>query len=439
MKKFLISIVLTVALLCAGLVGCSMPASEPSGAELDALKAEAVAVFTLDVNPGVRIYVKADNTVITVEATNEDGEQVVAEIDCTGDAYDVAVEEIISEIEEQGFVEGETGSVLISVEKNDTEISDNINEKVELAFEKCGKKVAVIEQNIEEIDEAVSAEIEEIAERHKISKGKAHLIEKLREEFPELSEEELAELNIRDLGIILDDASEHVKDHFKKLDKHNDDNYIGKEAALDAAIAGIEAEEAIDKDSIAKQHVHFSHEDGKMVYEVEFVYGESEYEITVNAESGEILEIEIEDFEEFDPQKVIDDFCEEHSLSPEEMKDKFFRSEAEDEIEEDDEPEHAEGDDKPKKEEPAEGEVPQKPLSRGEILSAAIETLELQENSLRKTDVKYYGSESGNVYNVTLKTVDGDVYKLVLEAYSGEIVKAEKNGNVIELTVAEVQ
>ena len=74
MKKLLISITLIIALLC-----CFVSCDAFGGTDaLDAAKANAAAVFTLDVNPGVRVYVDAENCVIALEATNADGEKIAA-------------------------------------------------------------------------------------------------------------------------------------------------------------------------------------------------------------------------------------------------------------------------------------------------------------------------------------------------------------------------
>ncbi len=390
MKKLLITLTLISALLITCLASCTVPSDNT-----DALKANAAAVFTLDVNPGVRVYVDADNAVITVEATNEDGEAIVAELDVEGKNYEDAVEKIIDAMTENGYVDGETGAVLISIEKKDIEISEKINEKINKAFEKHGKKVSVIEQELDEMDEELKEELDKIAEKHHISRGKAQLIEKIREEFPELSEEELASLKVGDLGVILDETSEHVKEHFKKLDKPATDKYIEREAALDAALASLE----LKIDDVAMPLVRITREDGKMVYEVRFVNGGMSYEITLDAETAEILSSESEEYVEIDPKEMMDEFFNKHG-------DK--KDHAHDEL-----------------------------LSRGELLKSIFEELEIPADKLDKIDVRLHESKDGAVYSVTVKTESGDVYKLVVEAFTGSIIKAECNGTAVEIPTEE--
>ena len=419
MKKLFVAFTLMLAMLTACLVGCGTPVSD-DGIDLAAEKANAAAVFTLDVNPGVRIFVKSDNTVITVEATNEDGEAVVAELEVEGEDYEAVVEEIIDKMDEKGYLEGEESSVLISVEKKAMDISDKVNDRINKSFEKHGKKASVIEQELDKLDEEVGKAIAEMAEKYKISEGKAHLIEKIREEFPELSEEELAGLKVNDLGMMLEDTSEDVKGHFKKVGKAVEEAYVGREQALEAALASLEGLEITVKD-ITMQRVRVTRGEGKMLYEVEFVYDGMEYEIVLDARTGEILSTESEEFVEFDAKGMIDDFCNKNDINPDDIKnqiinDIFGRGEGKDEDKGEQGPEQTE----------------EKPLTKGELLKGILDELKIAAESLKKTDVEVYETESGTVYTVTVECGD-DVFELVVEAYSGTVIQAELNGTEFDL------
>ena len=400
MKKTIVALTLILALLAVCFVGCGTP-TEDIGTQ----KANAAAVFTLDVNPGVRIYVKEDNSVIALEATNEDGEAIVAEIDVDDVTYEEIVELIVDKLEEKGYLEGVSSSVLLSIEKKTEEISERINEKLNRAFEKHGKKASIIEQELSELGEDVKATVNAIAEKHHISKGKANLIDKIREEFPELSEEELANLKINDLGMILDEASEHVKEHFKKLDKPVTEEYVSKEQALATAIASLEAL----AENVTMQRVRVARDEGKMIYEVKFVYESMEYEITLDAKTGEILSTESEEFEEFDAKGFIDDFCDKHGIDLGAMKDHFMGG-------------HGHHDQKPQA-----SEV----LRKGALLKLLFDELDISVDTLKKTEVELHTNESGSIFTVTLETDEGDVWELVVEAYTGTVIEGTKNGEAI--------
>lgn len=417
MKKLLVAFVLMLALLTTCLVGCGIVPDGNTG--LDAEKENAAAVFTLDVNPGVRVFVKSDNSVITVEATNEDGEEIVAELDVEGEDYETAVEEIIDEMEENGYLEGDESSVLVSVEKKTMDISEKINDKINKAFEKHGKRASVIEQELDRLDKKMDKAIDEMAEKYHISKGKAHLIERIREEFPELSEEELAHLRINDLRMMLEDTSEDIKGHFKKVGEPIEDEYVGREAALEAALESLE----LTVEDVTLHRVRVACDKGNMIYKVEFVHDGMEYEITVDAVSGEVLSTESKEYVEFDPKEAIDEFCGKHGIDPDEfhnhLNDMFGKDDGRDDH----------------KGEPGQDRPEEKPLTKGEILSGILAELQISEESLKKTDVKVYETEEGAVCLVLVESDGGDVYKIIVEACSGTIIKAELNGEEFTLPV----
>ncbi|MBQ8301975.1 MAG: PepSY domain-containing protein [Clostridia bacterium] len=419
MKKLILALALVLALALTCMTGCTLPLGDTAGGEGndEALKADAAAIFTLDVNPGVRIYVGEDDKVIALEATNEDGEAIVTEIELEDVSYEELVELIVDKLEEKGYLEGDESSVLISVEKKAMEISDKVNAKINEAFEKHGKRASVIEQELDELDEKIAKELGDMAEKYNISEGKARLIEKIREEFPELSEEELAGLRVNDLGVMLEETSDDVKGHFKKIGKAIEDAYLGRETALVEAIESLEGLEITEED-VELPRVHFTRRDGKMLYEVSFVFDGMEYDVVIDAESGEVLSSESFEFEEFDAKGFIDDFCQENGIDPDKFKDKI-----KDEIKEDikDAIGGILGGEIGNDEEEEDGE--DKILTRGELLESVLAELEIADEELERVRVDLHESESGVVFTVRIKTESGKNYELVVEAYTGVILE----------------
>lgn len=408
MKKLSILLSVIIVLTAVCLAGCVI---KPVNDE-KTLEEKASAVFTLDVNPGVRVYVDEDNIVIGLEATNEDGEDIAKEINFENIDYEAVVEEIIDKLEEKGYLEEETNSILVSMEKKKIEISEKINEKINKAFEKHGKQAAIIEQELDELNKEIKATIDEIAKEHNISKGKAHIIEKIREEKPELSEEELAKLRVDELGVMLNDTSEHIKEHFKGFEDISVETFIEKEEALTLALESLE----LTIDEITLEMIKITREDGKMAYEVELVCGEKEYEIVVDAESGVIISTEEEEYEEIKPDEIIGDFCERHQIERDKFKEhikgfigKDFEFEFDFDFEE--------------------------LLTKGEALDIVIEELEIALDDLEKTKVEIHEAEDGMVYEVEIKTESGNTYKAIIEAYTGVVIKTEVNGVEIDASL----
>jgi len=378
------------------------------GSKADALekeKANAAAVFTLDINPGVRVYVRADNTVIDVEATNEDGKKLVADIEINGEDYETVVEKIVDGLEEGGYLSDEGGSVLLSIEKKGIEISEKINAKLEKAFEKYGKRASVIEQELNELGEEIEAELTEIAERYNISEGKARLIEKIREEHPEFAEEELAELTVGELAMLLEGLSDDIKEQFKKVGKAIEETYLGMEKAVSVALDSLGI--AIGDARYLRAYV--ACDDGKMFYCVKFVYDGTEYEFEIDAKSGEIIETESEPYEEPDIDSIIADFCDKHGIELDKLKDQILNG-----IFGGHEENDSESDGEPKK--------------RGEVLRELLDRLALSPKALKKTEIDMHRTENGIIYIVTIENNAGDVYELTVEAYSGAVVDAKLNG-----------
>ena len=431
MKKTLLSILVIAALSLTCLVGCQIGGAGDG-------KDTAASVFTLDINPSVRFYVDENGAVITVEGVNEDGEAVVSELEIKGEDFDVAVEKVLDAVVEAGYAAEAETSVLVTVEKSADEIkaelSDKINERIDRAFEKHGKAAKVIEQELDDLAEDVRGAVNEIAERYDISKGKANVIEKIRGEFPELSEEELAGLKMNDLALILGETGEDVHKHFKKFEKALSDIYVGAEAAVDTALADAFAEgDAVTRDDLVYLIAHLSRDDGKMIYEVEFAYGETEYEYEIDAESGEILEKETDTFENIDIEAEIDKFFKDHGDDIEDI-----LKDHEDKLgsliggwidRTDEEREQIKDAIFGKHE-----QVKEQILSRTEALAAVIEKLEIDCDSIESTKVKVKSGKNDVVISIEIETESGDEYEVIIEAYSGTVIKAELNGTELDIT-----
>lgn len=436
MKRIILALALVGALIITCFTGCEFNSGNNA---LEGEKANAVAVFTIDVNPGIRVYVDEDNNVIVIEATNEDGETIVTELDVEGVDLETVIEQIIDKMEEKGYIRGDENSVLISIEKQDKDISEKVNQKVEESFEKHGKKASLIEQEIDKLEQEMDDEIREIAEKYGISKGKARLIQKIREEFPELSEEELAKLGINDLRMMLEDTSDDVKEDFKQIGKPIEDAYVGRELALAIALDALE----LSEDDVSMERVHAKFREGAMLYEVKLVAADMEHEVVINAKTGDVLKIESKEFEEFDPKAEIDEFCGKHGVDFDDVKNQVndaFGKHDHNGDQNEHEGNHngghgGEGNHDGEGDSEDDDSVEDRPLTKGEILKGLMKIFEIPYEILEKTDVQLYETESGTVYSVTIELNTSDVYTFVIEAYSGTILKAELNGAEIEINL----
>ncbi|MBP3892264.1 MAG: PepSY domain-containing protein, partial [Solobacterium sp.] len=74
--------------------------------------------------------------------------------------------------------------------------------------------------------------------------------------------------------------------------------YIGEEAAIEKALAYVNA----NRNDVSRIEVDLDYENGRMVYELEFFYQNTSYEIEVDAISGEIAKYEYDGRRENTPQ-----------------------------------------------------------------------------------------------------------------------------------------
>ena len=436
MKKLLLSALLIAALAMTALVGCQMPNDDAM------LDSTAASVFTLDINPSVKIYLSEDKTVIGVNGENEDGATLIAELNLEGESYEAAVEVILDAAVEAGYAEGDETSVLVSVEKQaddiSLEFSEKINEHINKAFEKHGKHARIIEQEIDGLADKAKEAIDDIAERYDISRGKANVIEKIRGEFPELSEKELAELNMSDLALILGETGEDVLNHFKKFEKALSDIYVGAEAAVGVALADVSTEEVtLAAEDVDHLRAYLSREDGKMIYEVRFSYGEKEYEYEIDAETATVIEVEIEDREEIDVEAELDKFLDKHKDIVKDMlegdKDKYqgIFENWKDKTNEDIDKIINGIFGKP-------GENSQdKEIGRTEALKAVIEKFGIDSDKIKETEVKISRGGRGTLVHGEIETTDADKYEVLVEAYTATVIKARVNGVTINISTGE--
>ncbi len=425
MKKTLITLLLIVAFAALCLTGCNLTANDD-----DTLMKTSASVVTFDVNPSVRVYLASDDTVLEVEAVTEDGEDVVAEVEDTveGETLDTAVEVIVDELFEKGYLGDESNSVLVSIDKEAKDLNDKVSEKIRKTFEKHGKEACVIVQKLEALDEDTKEKLDELAKKYDISEGKARMIEKIREDFPELSEEELSELKMNDLALVFDGASEKIRGEFKKLGDTLEDMYIGAQAALEAALADAE----LTVDDLVFKRVRISREDGKMVYEVEFATETIEFEYELDAATGEILDSEQEEFEMPDVDEQLDKFYEKHGdiiegILGESGIDKDMIENILGGMHGASTPEKGEDESTEVKPEQAE------PISRGEAIAAVLEALGITEENVKDTGFRIHEGKNGMIISVTVELKDGTVYRAHVEAFTGMLIKAEMNG--VEITL----
>lgn len=249
---------------------------------------EAMAVVGIDVNPSIEISINRDEKVISATAVNDDGKDLIDDMELKGCDIDVACSALIGSMLMKGYLTDTSNSILVSVRASDAakgrdiekHLADNLNQY----FENTQIAAAILGQYVQDDDE-----INDFAKANGISVGKAWLIRNLLDTgSTRMTEESLLKLSTQEL-IMLGQTRNVAND--TSYGSADTSRYVGEGKALETALdhAGISR---ADADMI---EIEFDCEDGVIVYEVEFVSGSSEYEYDIDAVKGSVLYYETEE------------------------------------------------------------------------------------------------------------------------------------------------
>ena len=261
-------------------------------------QANAVAsVVSLDVNPCVRLEVNRAEEVLSATPMDEDARIVMEGMDLKGTNLDVAVNAIVGSLLKHGYVDELANSILVSVEDSDTARGAALEEKLsgEIAqvLEEASINGAILSQSF-----AGDSSLQQKAEQYGISQGKAALIQTLVDNSTHLTFESLAGLSINELNLLANSTAAKDKgdqaaaeEPIRSTGSASQSGYIGAESAKQIALA----QAGVAESSLEYWTCDFDYEDGRMVYEVEFITADAAFEYDVDAATGEILKMEREE------------------------------------------------------------------------------------------------------------------------------------------------
>ena len=246
------------------------------------------ATVSLDVNPGVEISVNRKDRVLDVKPLNGDGEIILADMDLSGTKLDVAVNALIGSMLKNGYINEKANSILISVDTSDTARGERLQKQLS---EEASRLLSAENLDPSVISQTVNADdgLKELASEYNISAGKVRLINELIAQDATRSFEQLAKLTINELNLLLRSTGK-TETGLDITGSASDGAYIGSERAAQLAFehAGVSAAAA------EALEIEMDYENGKMVYEVEFLAGGYEYDYDIDAATGAVLKCEKE-------------------------------------------------------------------------------------------------------------------------------------------------
>ena len=245
------------------------------------LENTAVASVSLDVNPRVEIKVNEKEKVVSVPALNEDGQQVIADMDFEGSSLEVTVNALIGSMLRQGYLSVTANSVLVSVESADSEqaaaLEQRLRAEIGSLLESGGVSGAVLSQQVN-----ADEELRALAEEYGLSLGKAQLIRDITAQDSRYRFADLAELTINQLNLLSNDLA---LSNVQRSGQASEAGYIGSVEALNAALA----DAGISGENISAYFSRMGWENSRMVYDLAFDDGENSYQYMVEALTGQIV------------------------------------------------------------------------------------------------------------------------------------------------------
>lgn len=247
----------------------------------------AYAVVGLDVNPSIELVVDSREKVIRAEGINEEGKKILSDMDLRKTDLNVACNAILGKMLKEGYLSDQSNSVLVSVRSDDTEagkaLEDNISKTINAYLGDTSINGSILGQYVEG-----DKELETFAKEHDISMGKALLIKKiLATGGQKMTEDALLKLTTQELILLAQERKASRETNIGQADRSG---YITEEKAVEAALAKY----GIRKSEVTDLSVELDCDDGILLYEVEFRSGDTEYEVDIDAVTGEDLSGESE-------------------------------------------------------------------------------------------------------------------------------------------------
>lgn len=227
-------------------VGILIGNIKPKEAEI-----EKLASIYLDVNPSIEIDIDKDNNVISCTALNDDGNEILTNLNLNGVNIDIAIYAVVGAMYTNGYLNLETNSILVSVDQKDssTELITNICEQIESIFvENEDMSCSIIAQNIKSNKDLVDK-----AKEYDISVGKMKLVEKITsksEIYTEDNLDELTHMSIHELDLIYQSIDKNEVDQ-NEIISGKPNSFIEKDEALNLVLEYL----SLTKDDIVYDYV----------------------------------------------------------------------------------------------------------------------------------------------------------------------------------------
>ena len=191
--------VLSFCLLCMGIAACGSNSATTASAD-------ELTYVSLRINPEIELVIDEDGKVVAVNAINEDGETVLAELALIGMTAENACEAFTSTATELGFIDvtAEANTVYVFIDGEKPEADENLQEKMHEKINGFFDRKGIFGKAEKELDDEFIA----LAEEWNVSVKDARLVSRILELYPERTVEEIIAMSFEEkLELIKDDKT----------------------------------------------------------------------------------------------------------------------------------------------------------------------------------------------------------------------------------------
>ena len=248
----ILSLVLTLGLSIGVIAACG---SVPTAAE------ENLTYVSLRINPEIEMVVDENDTVVAVNAINEDGDIVLSDLEWEGKSSEEAAEAFTDKAVELGYLDpdSEDATVYVDVDGEDDEISVNVKQKLTARIHQYFDNHGIYGKVSSETYEKYAKQ----AEAWDVSVGEAKMILRILDMYPEMTAEEVLALTVKERIALIrdncknnDDIPAAIRDDCKEKIEEIKEKY-GDMFALAQEIAALRVEladpELTEQEKAAKE------------------------------------------------------------------------------------------------------------------------------------------------------------------------------------------
>ena len=242
-----------------------------------------IAVIGIDVNPSLELSINSKNKVVSVNTNNDDAIKVIGDMNLKGTDVLVAMNAIFGSMVKNGYINDNENSILISLVHGEYNVNKLANDVYsQLQNEKVNSSNLTLNTNTNDYDN-------ELSKKYNISVSKVKLIKSIINKNSLYKFEDLCKLSTNDLNILAN-SSINKNDEVSTIGSASTSKYISIDNVKDIVFKHAK----VENKNVTNLEIEYDYENGNMIYDVEFHCNNIEYDYEVDAVSGKILKIEIE-------------------------------------------------------------------------------------------------------------------------------------------------